>query len=145
MPRYQTAKPFDIVKTIMDLHSSVKQLQVQAGAGNPGPWITIPLATNWSTLSGQVVPSFRLFDNWTVEIVGAAQFNTTFSSAIALSSSNMDTIYRPKGQLYIAAGPGAAALAVNTDGSLLAAPAPGQTTQFCNFTGRYPRDLQGAP
>lgn len=140
MPKYQLAKPFDIVKVIRDLQNSVQQLQIRSnGTTYPTPWNTVSLAAGWSLLSGQPVPSYRFIAFHVVEIVGAIQYSTSFSGSTTVTASAINSSFIPKTQIFIAGGPGAAGLAINTDGSLVAAPSG--STMYCNFNGTYPTDL----
>ncbi len=49
MAKYQKAKPFDIIQSIRDTQSTVKQLQIQMPAAfTIGPWIgPLALASGW--------------------------------------------------------------------------------------------------
>lgn len=140
MAKYQTARPFDIIRTINDTRKSVQQLQVQTSQTTyPTPWNVVSLAAGWSTLTGQPVPSYRFIARNVVEMVGALQFSSSFSTTVTVTASPIVSAFIPKTQIFIAGGPGAAALTINTDGSLVAAPVG--STLYCNFNGTYPVDL----
>jgi hypothetical protein len=48
MPKYQKAKPFDIVRTIKDMQTSVKQLQVRSTGPSPMPNPLVTLASGFT-------------------------------------------------------------------------------------------------
>lgn len=85
------------------------------------------------------MPSYRFIAFHVVEITGALQFSSPFSGSTTVTASAINSAFIPKTQIFIAGGPGAAGLAINTDGSLVAAPSG--STSFCNFNGTYPTDL----
>jgi len=104
-------------------------------------WTTIVLDANWTTLAGQPVPSVKVTNDGMVHITGAIQFNVNIANNNINGGTPLIARFRPATQIFVAGAPGAAGVSVQTNGVVVAAQAPGQTTVFCNFNGRYPLDL----
>jgi hypothetical protein len=122
--------------------NAIQNLSVLIG----GPYLLdsfnpITLDANWSTLAGQPVPSVQLTNDGMAHITGAIQFNVNISNTNINGGNPLSAAYRPATQIFIAGAPGSAGIAINTNGVIVAAQAPGQTTVFCNFNGRYPLNL----
>lgn len=112
---------------------------------DPG-FTAITLDANWSTLAGQPVPSYMKTNDGFVHLSGAIQFNVNIANnningGHPLPGTAPGNGYRPSTEFFIAGAPGAAGVTIQTNGVLVAAQAPGQTTVFCNFNGRYPLNL----
>lgn len=101
----------------------------------------IILDANWSTLGGQPVPSYQMCADGMVQITGAIQFNVNIANNNINGGNPLPAAYRPATQIFLAGAPGSAGIAINTNGVIVASQAPGQTTVFCNFCGRYPVNL----
>lgn len=101
----------------------------------------VTLDANWSTLAGQPVPSVQLTSDGMVHATGAIQFNANIASTNINGGHPLAAVYRPASEIFIAGAPGSAGMAIQTSGVMVAAQAPGQATVFCNFNGRYPRNL----
>lgn len=107
----------------------------------------ITLDANWTTLVGQPIPSVQLCADGMVHITGAIQFNANINNTninggtpLAAALGNFPG-YRPATEIFIAGAPGSAGISIGTNGVVVAAQSPGQTTTFCNFNGRYPINL----
>jgi hypothetical protein len=103
-------------------------------------WHAITLASGWSTVAGQPVPSYRLLADGTVEITGSAT-HASFAAATALTASGaLPAAYRPATTQFV---PGClatdAAIEITTAGLINAEP-PAATTS-CRFNGTYPINL----
>jgi hypothetical protein len=104
-------------------------------------WHSITLDPNWSTLAGQPVPSVQLMSDGMVHTVGAAQFNVNLGVTNLNGNNPIAAVYRPITGNFIAAARGSAGIEVQTNGVIVSAVDAGQNTVFCNFNGRYPKNL----
>jgi hypothetical protein len=103
-------------------------------------WHPITLDANWSTLAGQPVPSYMLMPDGFVSLTGAAQFNVNIANTNLNGANPLPAAYRPSTGIFLAGAPGSAGIEVLTTGVIVAAQGP-LATVFCNFNGRYPRNL----
>lgn len=106
----------------------------------PETWHAIPLASGWSTVAGQPVPSYRLLPDGNVQITGSAT-HASFSAATALTASGaLPAAYRPATIQFVSGCLAAdAAIEITTAGLINAEP-PAATTS-CRFNGTYPVNL----
>ena len=105
-------------------------------------WHTLTLASGWSTVAGQPVPSYRLLPDGNVQMTGAAT-HAAFSSATPFSAAGaIPAAYRPVTEQFIAGSvPGTdAAIEITTAGTVNAEPG-GASLTTCRFNGSYPTGL----
>lgn len=99
-------------------------------------WNLITMDSGWSTLAGQTPPQYRLLEDNTVDMIGGAQYSSSFTAQNIASGSNvLPAAYRPAGQQYIGGTGNAAGLQVSSNGNLQAVTFSFSTV-YCNFNGR---------
>jgi len=108
--------------------------------GTPETWHAFPLASGWSAVAGEPVPSYRLLPDGTVEVCGSAT-HASFSSTIPFTSSAMPTGYVPATNQTVGASvTGDGSLQVLSTGAVNALTNGGATTTV-RFNGHYPVNL----
>jgi hypothetical protein len=88
MTKYQKAKPFDFVRDVKDIQTTVKQLQVRAG-GQTGPWQQAAMQNSWT---GTI--NFRITRDNDVEL-SAYQLVVGTNSANIIIASGLPTPFGP--------------------------------------------------
>lgn len=140
MPIYQRARPFDIVRTILDLQKAVKQLQLLTPSRGT-PWTTLSLSNSWTgTLSVKIGTDARL------QISAYHLAPGTISAGILIAT--LTGVMVPVGNhdlpvttdVLAATTSGSPRCTIHTDGTMTLS-GIGSTATIVNIDGSIPLDI----
>lgn len=130
MPKYQHAKPFDIVRTIGEMRKAISQLQIQ-NPGSATAWQSVSLVNGWTgTLNARITGSGELQLSGNRLIPGTLTGGTLIGTLTASMA--------PQGQHEVvitiddlpSAVSGSPRLSIHTDGTLLVFGLGGTTSEL---------------
>lgn len=146
MPKYQRAKPFDIIQTIKDMQGNIKTLQlINPGSGNV--WQEVSYLNSWAGVTGDGL-LWRLTNDRCVHVAGRATVPAGYTAGQQVGTVGFGTSFRTEYAPVVfystSSTESASMIALTTAGGLFAYGAMASTNTWV-VNVRFPLDGPALP